>query len=558
MTHSHGGDGKTRTAVIAATANVILTSVKFALYYFSGSMAILAEAWHSFADIATSVLVLIAVLASRKSDPEDVHVGKLELFSSLLIGIMLLTVSLNLGWRCFSSQPGKIDNALVAGLIFIAFSTGSYMVSVIETRVGRKEGSPGLLADGMHARADMTASLLTGISLIIYHMGLNIDRAAAGIIAFFIFVFALETIINAALAFKSRDEDTLFGYRSFRIISFVTDREQLAAALGHLCAFTGRIFPAGWVRKAAKGLLYGLILLAVSAYLSTAFISVGVNEQAIIERLGRPVSLDKPLQPGLHLKLPWPFDRAMRVDVTSIRSMNIGNTGDCDAKALLWTKDHGSEYAFISGDDTIFYPSIILHYRIKNIAEYLYNNYDGVELANQLAHRIATELFARVSFNDVTVVKRSALEQEILKSMQCELDALHSGIEILNVSFKDIHPPIMVAGSFEEVIAGYQEKQRIINNAHAYRNKVLPKARGEAVTSLEKARAYITDRRLRSQGDSERFVMAQPSTAMQRRAAKSHTYFQVMQNSLKHKTIYILDPNATDIEIWMDFDFEND
>lgn len=553
MTGEETGGLKVKTAAIATTANVLLTATKFALYFFSGSMAILAEAWHSFTDIATSILVLIAVITSSRRGPDDKRASIFELITSLMIGLLLLSVSINLGWRCFTSQPTEIENALIAGLIFIAFSVGSYLVSVFELKVGHREASPGLIADGMHARADMMASLLTGISLIIYHMGANIDRFAAGLIVILIFAFAVETIVNAVLAYRRRNEDQLFNYRSFKFVTFLFDREQLQACKDALGGWFRIILPEGVGRKLAKGCGYLLLVLIIGGYLSTAIFTVNAQQRAIVERLGRPVNMQAPLNPGLHIKLPWPFDMVQKVDVTTIRTLNIGNTGDAEAAALLWTKDHGTEYAFISGDDNFFYPYIILHYRISSLADYLYGHNDSVELSNQLAHRLTTNSFAKVSFDDITVNRRAELEQDLHSSLQAELDRLKSGIEIVSVNFKDIHPPILVAGSFEKVIAGYQEKQKLINDAVGYRNEVLPRARGKAAKELASSQAYIIDRSKRSQGDARRFILSQPATATQRQAAMSNKYYQVMQETLSNKVLIVLDPKVSGTEVWLDF-----
>jgi len=64
---------KERTAGISILANIVLTILKFIAFSFTGSVAVLAEAWHSFSDITTSILVFISV---REKPPSPV--GKKE------------------------------------------------------------------------------------------------------------------------------------------------------------------------------------------------------------------------------------------------------------------------------------------------------------------------------------------------------------------------------------------------------------------------------------------------------------------------------------------------
>jgi len=518
-------DLKAKTAAAATVMNIILTSVKFLLYYFSGSMAILAEAWHSFSDIATSILVLIAVSKSSLTSPEtesgkgtDDSKGnpknlsnRMEWITSLGIGLLLTIVAVSLIGKFIQSESKPIENSLLSGLLFLVFSLGSYFMYRFETRIGREENSLGLVSDGMHARADMTASLLTGFSLIVYSMGLNLDRWVAGLIALFILSFALETLANVAMVYFRRESDHLFRYRSFEIIAFLLSKDTLQKVSTLFKASLEKKFGSTkHVRLTCKAILCLPFILMLIAYLSTAIFEVGVREQAIIERFGRPLSLKEPVQSGLHLKLPWPFDRIQKVKVTTIKELNIGNITDRQTSALIWTRKHGTEEPFLSGDNNFFYPYIVLHYRIKNIFNYLYENTDPETLLNEIAHRIVTIIFAKEEFYNIAATSRKGLEKEIYTRLQEEMDTLESGIELLAVSLKDIHPPISIADSFERVIAGHQEKQRIINDALGYKNKALPESRGRAVKELEAAKSYIIEREKKAEGNATRFKLSLP------------------------------------------------
>lgn len=564
-----GIDIKVKTAAVATGMNILLTGIKFLLYFFSGSMAILAEAWHSFSDIATSSLVLIAVRRSSlkarelkdtgstdvsKDSPQQIS-STMELLTSLGIGLLLTIVALTLIGKFIKAEPQPIGNALVSGLLFLAFSLGSYFIYRIETQIGKKEGSLGLVSDGMHARADMTSSLLTGFSLILYSMGLNLDRLVAGLIALFILSFALETMVNVALVYFRRESDYLFRYRSFKIIALLIDKRALQKVTETIHSFLEKKFG----RTKIMGVTYKAILclpfiLVLIGYLSTAIFMVGIREQAIIERFGKPLSIKEPVGPGLHLKLPWPLDRVQKVKTTYIEGLNIGNITDKGTRALIWTKKHGTEEPFLSGDNNFFYPYIVLHFRIKDIFQYLYKNTDTEMLVNEVAHRIATVLFAQEEFYNIAATHRRRLELEILKRLQEALDELESGVELLSVNLKDIHPPISIADSFERVIAGYQEKQRIINDALGYQNKVLPESRGKAVRELETAKSYIIDRKKRAEGSATRFRLSLPRYSQEKQITMSRIYLQTIQEILREKKKMVVEPGSGVPELWMDFE----
>jgi len=561
-------DPKVRTAAAATGMNILLTVLKFLLYFFSGSLAILAEACHSFTDIATSLLVFIAVKRSaakiREKDNCSGTTGtetlpqtanRLELAISLGIGLILTLLSITLFRKFIQAEPLQVKNALVSGLVFLVFSIGSYIIYRFETRIGKQEGSIGLVSDGMHARADMTASLLTGFSLILYAMGVNLDRWVAGLIALFILSFALETIINVALAYFCREKDSLYKYRSFKIISFLFDKTALQNVFGIFRSFLEKkLGSPGLIKRSSRPAAGLIILLLGLGYFSTALFSVGIREQAIIERFGKPVNPASPSGPGLHMKWPWPVDRVHKIETARIKELNIGNITDKQTLALLWTRAHGTEEAFLSGDNNFFYPYIALHYKVKDISRFLYKNTDPEKLVNEVAHRVATAIFARETFYDIAATHRSHLERTFFTDLQKELDGLQSGIELLAANFKDIHPPISVADAFERVIAGYQEKQKIINDALGYKNDTIPKTHGTAASRLETAQAYISDRTLKAHGKAERFNLSLPESQPEKELEMSRIYLQTIDHALRDKTVIIVDPEAGVPDIWMNLE----
>ena len=182
---------KERTAGISILANVVLTILKFIAFSFTGSIAVLAEAWHSFSDITTSIMVFISVREKplpllRKKHKEENNFFRIEYVISFLIGLLLFFVSVGLMFKAITRRADIIENPVIVGIFFIIFAISSYFIYHFETSVGKKENSVGLIADGMHSKADMLNSLLIGFSLIIYRMGFNIDIIVAFIIALFI------------------------------------------------------------------------------------------------------------------------------------------------------------------------------------------------------------------------------------------------------------------------------------------------------------------------------------------------------------------------------------
>jgi len=478
----------------------------------------------------------------------------LEQRVSLGIGIFLAVVAVSLVRRFLGAEAIELRLPLLSGILFIAFSLGSYFVYRFETEVGRSEGSVGLIADGMHSKADMISSLLAGFSLILYHLGLDIDRWVAGLIALFILSFGIETIANVRLARHRHTPDLLFRYKSYTAIASLFDKEAIARAVGAFDEGSiGRLAGSSLLRRAPRVLAMLLLVASALVYGSTAFYTVGPSEEAIVERFGRPVNSGRPVQPGLHLKYPWPIDRAIRIDTRTIRQMNIGNITDASSFALLWTRQHGTEEPFLTADNYYFYPYLVLHYQVSDIFHYRYRFSDSESLLYGLAHRVITQIFARRTFNEIVISYRSRMQEDVRTLIQAELDDLQSGIKIVTVNFKDIHPPIFIADSFEKVIEAIQYKEKLINDAHGYQNKKLPEARGKAAREGESARAFVVDRVLRAEGEAERF-MARRLTEHDRKVGIRRLYLDGVRDILTGRRKILIDPAVAPSKIWLDFD----
>lgn len=561
-----GVDIKEKTALITLSLNVLLTFFKFLLFLFSGSLAVLAEAWHSFTDIATSFMVYLAVRRDRRKQEDDKSRVTGEQIASMVIGLLLLVVAILLIGKFLSAVAAPVSNPLVTGLIFIVFSLGNYLVYRFETGVGNQEKSVGLLSDGMHARTDMIASLATGFSLILYHLGLDIDRWVAGFIALFVLSFAVETIVNVALSIARGEKKALFRYKAYTIAARAFSSEGLTS-MGRFLdrVLHVRFFGRKFVRKAPLYLLYLAVAAMLIVWLTTCRFTINPDEEAFVERFGRPTSPGAPLGPGLHFKAPWPVDRAVVRSTQSIQRLLVGNQTEPSTFALLWTQRHGTEIPFISGDNSYFYPYLVLHYRIKSLYDFLYRHQGPEDLLSGLAHQMAGKVFATKSFYEIALDYREEMILRFRRELQAALDELYVGIEIVGVAVQDIHPPIMVSDAYEMVIASIQEKERMINEALGYRNQNLPETRGEAVRALKEADAYALELPLRSEGDARYFLSRIPADPAIREVTRKRLWLLAMLEAMKGRGKVIVDPGVGRPELWLNmketirsrgFDFE--
>lgn len=570
---------KIRTSLIAISITLGLTLLKFFFYFLSGSIAVLSEAWHSFSDIATSVLVLFALwrsaaLARRppqtaaESVPVDAaahprgfrrFMGRLfgeqiESTSSFLIGIFLTFISVSLILNAWSTKIVLIQQPLLTGILFLILSAGSYFLFKFLSDVGRAENSAALISDGMHSKGDMACSSLAGVSLILYHFGLNIDRWVSLAIALLILSFGVEILFNVVAHLYGKRADFRMQYRFLEILGIGFQRKTYLRLFRWIDRkYSVDILKSALVRNTRLALRYCGYAFACAALLAVLYdmgFQLRMDEQAVVERFGKPRTTE-PLGPGLHFKLPRPIDRVRVVQTGRIQELFLGNVSQEEERPLIWGDEHGEEIHFLSGDNNFLNPYITVHYRIRDLYAYFYNIENPTVLMENLSYRILQDLFTAKSFYDIAITYRREMESAVATALQQRLDALDTGIEVVAVNVKDIHPPVMISDSFENVIASYQKKEETINLALEYRNNEIPASRGKAYGDVSDARAYIQEEVLKSEAAVAGFQSKWSAYRRHKAVIRKVLYFHSIVNALREREKILVDPRTGELDLYL-------
>jgi len=543
----------------------LLTAGKFLFYYLSGSVAVLSEAWHSFSDIATSLVILVSLYHARAlekqeksetqhagtDDSKDTPKGVRAFFKALIainhelkismtIGAVLLAVSGSILWNVLANPVQPIAQPLVTGIFFLIFSGGSYLLYRVQTGVGKEEKSAALHADGIHSRADMMISLLTASSLFVfYYFNINLDQYVGGLIAVIILVFALEILINSGLCLARKQTVYLQEVTCSHIVASLFS-QRLYAVIGE--GIGKIIFPSNnraameKFRRSVKTALktgIGLILFAgMATYLSTCIYVVDTGQQGLKLRFGKIVNKTAPQPPGLYFKLSWPFETAVTINTGKIRTLAVGNRIP-DSQMLIWSREHGDKSAFISGDNNLFLPYASVHYKVKNPVDYYIHPGKPEKLIQSMTLSLLTREFAGMTFYALALDDRKNWINRVTKGLQTSLDDLDCGIEVIQVFVQDIHPPTTVSPSFEQVVAALQNKEKLINQALAFKNKYLPKTRGQAYKSNRKAQIYVDEKKQRAIGEAANYKLRLEGYQKNPEVIGRLMYFKTVGDALK-------------------------
>jgi membrane protease subunit HflK len=566
-----------KAASVSLMVIVLITLLKFLLYRLSGSIAVLSEAWHSFSDIATTLLVLISIWrqkikTSRKSAPSIPKgamehpggstrrlfrwFGKVdsELKIAGLISIVLLGVSVLLLKQAIFSSPVPIDMPLITGIIFIILSFGSFFLYQFQDSIGRDDNSAALRADSLHNRADMAISLLTGAACILYHFGYDLDRWVGVCTSIFIFTFAIEMLVNVTASMAKGGRSGLAAEYRFNEICRKAMRSGtytgiVTWSINHF-SISGRKrermhrLP-GYLKTTRQWLFVSLAVALGTGCLKSMIYTVAVDEEAIVLRFGKMVQSTGMVGPGLHVKLPWPIDRVERFRTRTVFSLAVGNQAGFD-EPMIWRNDHGDTTTFISGDNTLFLPYLIVHYRIKNPCDY-YLNYRGAaadKLLEYQAYRILSRIFAEKEYFDITLFRRRQWTANAERELQEKLDEMKAGIEIVAYCLKDLHPPKDISASYENVVAAYQEHARSLNHAYRYYDTTIPEARSDAFKHVNNAHGEVEARIKQAEGEAEHYRMRWEGYTTDTEIGKTLLIHKAAETHFKGKKLFLVDPRS--------------
>lgn len=249
-------------------------------------------------------------------------------------------------------------------------------------------------------------------------------------------------------------------------------------------------------KKAGLGLTLGLLLV----YILTGIYIVNPGEQAVIRRFGSV--LTESINEGMHYRLPWPIDKVEKVNVSEVRRADIG----VSLPEHKHQTDAPQNIQLLTGDENITSSEAIVHYKVKNAAQYLYNvNSEDERLVRNSVESALVYLTASMGIDDILTSEKVKAQGIIMKKSQEILDSYNSGLQVTNFNIKSIVPPDEVSAAFRDVTTAKEDSEKEINQAKGFYNSLIPEARGKADEQISKAEAYKAESVNRAKGDAQRF-----------------------------------------------------
>jgi len=299
-------------------------------------------------------------------------------------------------------------------------------------------------------------------------------------------------------------------------------------------------FIPGGKSSGSKPIIFGLILLIVIWAFSGLY-RVLPDEQGVVLRFGKFVSTT---QPGLNYHIPYPVETVLTPKVTKVNRIDIGFRSASDSGRTSGIGDVSEESLMLTGDENIVNIDFSVFWVIKNAGQFLFKIQSPVETVKAAAETAMREVIAKSKLQSILTEGRSKIEIETQEIAQSLLDEYESGIQITQVQTQKADPPDEVIDAFRDVQAARADMERSKNEAEAYQNDVIPRARGEAAKILQEAEAYKKQVVAAAEGEASRFLAIYNEYVKAKRVTQERMYLETMEKVLADIDKVIIDRKA--------------
>ena len=287
-----------------------------------------------------------------------------------------------------------------------------------------------------------------------------------------------------------------------------------------------------------------LFLAAIAVWMASGIYRVDTNEAGVVLRFGRFADIT---QPGLRWHWPWPIESVMTPRVTTVNREEIGfrSAGGTVNLRSGQMADVPEESLMLTGDENIVDIDFTVLWQVKDPQLYLFNVADVSRTIKQVAESAVREVVGKNPIQFTLTEGRTKIADDTRLLMQNVLDGYKAGVTINQVALQRTEPPASVIDAFRDVQAAQADRERTQNEAEAYRNDILPRARGEVQRILQQAEAYKQETIANAQGEAARFVSVYNEYKQAKDVTAKRMYLETMENILRGTNKVVLDQNAS-------------
>lgn len=291
-----------------------------------------------------------------------------------------------------------------------------------------------------------------------------------------------------------------------------------------------------------------IVIIVVGLWLLSGFYIVQQGERGVVLRFGK---LSEITDAGPHWHLPYPIEHVEKVNVEMVSQFGIGFRGSSETGGRV---REPKESLMLTGDENIVDVGFNVQYRIADAKRYLFNVNDPPGTIRQATESAVREVVGRNSMDFILTQGRPKIESDVHDLLQTILNRYDAGIDVISVNMLPAQPPDEVRAAFDDVNKAREDKERQKNEAEAYANDIVPRARGAAARLVQQAQGYKAVTIARAEGDAHRFAQIAAAYAKAPNVTRERLYIESMEQVLRNSTKIFTEQKGSNNLIYLPLD----
>ncbi|MEJ6743676.1 MAG: FtsH protease activity modulator HflK [Porticoccaceae bacterium] len=281
----------------------------------------------------------------------------------------------------------------------------------------------------------------------------------------------------------------------------------------------------------SKGLLPVIFMVLAIIWGLLGFYQVDEKEQAVVLRLGK---YSDTLGSGLQWNPPF---------IDSVTTVRVTEERQYQARGLMLTQD-----------ENIVEISLTVQYNIANAKDFVLSIKNPVTSLEQATDSALRHVVGSTGLDGVISTGREEVAVSTAEKLQELLNVYTSGINVVKINIEEARPPTEVRAAYDDVIKAREDLERLVNEAQAYSNGVIPEARGEAQRLREEAEGYLSQVVSKSEGEAKRFTSLLKEYKKAPRVTRERLYLDAIEQVMSNSTKILVDTEGGNNMLYLPLD----
>ncbi len=282
-----------------------------------------------------------------------------------------------------------------------------------------------------------------------------------------------------------------------------------------------------------------IISIFLLFWISTGFVEIGSGQHAALYNFGKLAP--EPLEPGLHLTLPWPFAKTVIYNTDSVSTMTIGYRSNT-AGDNVWTQTHGTEEyeLLLGGGEELVSINLCIEYKISDLNAYLITCANPEAILEASAYELVADKTIITDLDTLLSVDREAFAAEFMVELSDKIEHRNTGLEVVSVVLESIHPPLGIADIYQQLVSAEINAATRIMNAEAFAAVRVLEAQTLYNTTVSVAQSQHLSKLAEAQAEVAEFMASVSADNSYSNAYRYYKYLNAIKNAYGNANLIIV------------------